>query len=351
MALFVVRPCLAEIFTVHPDGTGGYPTIQAAIEASEHGDVIELTNGTYRGEGNRDVSYLGKGITVRSQSGDPTVCVIDCEGSAEDPHRAFLFQNYEPSGAILEGLTIMNGVATEGGAIITFSAAPIIRGCVFIANTAEQDGGAILISWDTETFKSTVLKSCVIARNQADRGGGVAGYRAVSEFESCVIVENRARVGGGCFLEQSPTHIHACTVAGNRAEEEGGGIWGSNVVDVWRSVLWGNCALVGAGEGYFVPDLPACPTIECSVVDSSGLVADTATFEQTTFLDPLFCDPVDPCSATGDPPGDYAVSSSSPCLPQSNPCLVLIGALGEGCAVNPTLAVSWGKVKALFRPR
>ncbi len=33
----------AEIFTVTPDGTGDFPTIQEAIAAAVHGDVVEVS--------------------------------------------------------------------------------------------------------------------------------------------------------------------------------------------------------------------------------------------------------------------------------------------------------------------
>ncbi|NIO84487.1 MAG: hypothetical protein GTN53_28595, partial [Candidatus Aminicenantes bacterium] len=50
---------------VRADGTGDYPTIQAAINAAATGDIIELQTGTYTGNGNRDIDFLGKVITVR----------------------------------------------------------------------------------------------------------------------------------------------------------------------------------------------------------------------------------------------------------------------------------------------
>ncbi len=78
-------PVSATTYLVTPDGTGDYPTIQLAVDAVVDGDIIELTPGTFTGDGNRDVDYLGRAITIRSQSGDPAGCVIDCEGTASDP--------------------------------------------------------------------------------------------------------------------------------------------------------------------------------------------------------------------------------------------------------------------------
>ena len=80
----------AADYLVHPDGTGDFPTIQAALDAAGQGDVIELADGTFTGDGNRDIDYLGKAITVRSENG-PENCIIDLGGSPAEPHWGFVF--------------------------------------------------------------------------------------------------------------------------------------------------------------------------------------------------------------------------------------------------------------------
>jgi len=81
LALVGSSPVLAEIYTVYPDGSGVYPTIQAAIDAAEDNDIVELVDGVFMGSGNTRVSFCGKAITVRSQIGsngnfseDPLFC-------------------------------------------------------------------------------------------------------------------------------------------------------------------------------------------------------------------------------------------------------------------------------------
>jgi hypothetical protein len=108
--LLVAPPALAATRVVHPDGSGDWPTIQSAISASQPGDVIELSDGTFRGPGNRDLDLLGKAVTVRSQSDDPQACVIDCQGSESDPHRGFSFSSGEGAATIIRGVTVTGGL-------------------------------------------------------------------------------------------------------------------------------------------------------------------------------------------------------------------------------------------------
>lgn len=104
-----------DTYLVLPDGTGDFPTIQAAINAAVDGDVIALGNGTFRGEGNQNIDYAGKAITVCSQSGNAENCIIDVEGVHDGTaHRGFYFSAAEGADSILRDLTIINGVA-EGG--------------------------------------------------------------------------------------------------------------------------------------------------------------------------------------------------------------------------------------------
>jgi pectin methylesterase-like acyl-CoA thioesterase len=89
LVLVVAGTAFGTIYVISPDGLGDYPTIQAAVNAATDGDIIELTDGTFTGDGNRDIAVPSRPITIRSQSGNCTDCVIDCQGNARAEHRDF----------------------------------------------------------------------------------------------------------------------------------------------------------------------------------------------------------------------------------------------------------------------
>ncbi|MHC4335501.1 MAG: outer membrane protein assembly factor BamB family protein [Planctomycetota bacterium] len=141
--------------------------------------------------------------------------VIDCEGSAAENHRGFIFASGENANSVLAGLTITNGYAYDGGGIYCFEGAPTIRNCVITGNTATDEGGGIYCY----VHGGPTITNCTISGNAAIAGGGLAGCYGPVNY--CLISDNSASVGGGAW---ACLELNNCIISGNRAGANGGGI-------------------------------------------------------------------------------------------------------------------------------
>ena len=107
------KPCDADTILVRPDGSGDAPYIHEALDYIGEGGTVLLADGVFGGFGNRDLDFHGKAVTLKSQSGSGDGCVIDCSGSAADPHRAIEFfeadQQTPPSSPLVFGVVSPTG--------------------------------------------------------------------------------------------------------------------------------------------------------------------------------------------------------------------------------------------------
>ena len=395
----------AATYLVTPDGSGDFGTIQDAIDAVSDTDIIELADGTFEGDGNRDIDFLGKQITVRSLNGNPEDCTIDCGGEFT-PHRGFWFHSGEGSTSVLENISVVNGyvVDGDGGAILCESACPTITGCIFDSNTVAGDfvgGGAIFM----QSPPYFVMTGCRFVGNTAGEftggsGGAISVYGAEQGefhdcifgpgnlagsygggivmdlaadsdlyFESCVIAENDAPTGAGLYCDEGIVAMDGCSVYWNEAAAmpgRGGGLFVSGSANIVRSTFVANAAATGGGM-YFSQsssaDVNLCivagsltgggihlevPIREvnvqcCDVFDNEGGNYTGDLADQTGVNDNISEDPQF-CNAAE---GDLRLFDTSPCSEALSPCGQQIGALGVACD-SPVEPTSWGRVKATY---
>lgn len=275
-------------------------TIQAGIDIAQNGDTVLVDDGVYTGEGNVNIDFKGKRITLKSKNGaDATV--IDCEKLHET--RGFYFHNRETNESVLDGFTITNGSHQFGGAITLISASPTIKNCMVKDNLTSgihcinsdlnitdsiisrnigigiaisgidiltneirdgfiQDG----INMEETFIKRPTIKNCTISNNTGigisclDDGAIIVnctvsnnGGRGISviSFTSAEITDSRItqNSGGGlkCY-EYSRIKIKNSIIAKNTAEE-GGGIFCSATSSLYATdcVIANNTALKDGG--------------------------------------------------------------------------------------------------------
>jgi parallel beta-helix repeat protein len=204
--------------TIHvPDD---YSTIRAAINASSSGDTIIVGDGTYTGTMNKNLSFNGKAITVKSENG-PQNCVIDCEGSG----RGFYLNYSEGSDSVIHGFTIKNADTNyNGGGIYLSHSDPTIKNCIIDNCDGGTYGGGIYC-YNSE---ATILDSTIVGCTGTDSGGGIYCYYADPTIKNCTIKDNNTTFyghgGGICCLQSDPT-LENCVIIGNNAEKDGGGIY------------------------------------------------------------------------------------------------------------------------------
>ena len=197
ICLLLITSSQATVITVDDDGPADYNNIQAAIDDSNDSDVIEVQSGVYTGEGNRDIDFLGKAITVRSTNpNDPNIVagtVVDCQ----EDGCGFHFYSGEDTNSVLDGFTIKNGLVwgADGGGILIENSNPTIRNCIIYNNTAYFNmvtggrGGGICC----KNNGNAVITNCTIENNTSSgSGGGVRCQDSSPTLIRCTISDNSA---------------------------------------------------------------------------------------------------------------------------------------------------------------
>ena len=294
----------------HLNVPADYPTIQAALDAATYGDIIELAEGTYTGDGNRDLQFDDRyavNITISGQGCDQTI--IDLEGSVTDPHRLSMIRDVE--GFVRwEALTIRNGYAdadgmsgmdqsNDGGALhIPDSQSAIgigktsleIDACCFENCAAEGDGGAVFFGDSEEGQHLNITNSSFTG---CGGGGAVwveSGYQDIavvidgSTFTGSVSnafasseLQGTLRISASQFVDNGDSaiklhmgwdvEISDCEFSGNHAQSNGGAI------NTYRTKLWmHDCTFADNSAGSETSGYGGAVSTGDTVVDEYALI-------------------------------------------------------------------------------
>lgn len=314
----------ADFMIVRADGTGDFPTIQSAINAAAPGDTVALADGTYLGNGNRDLDFLGKAITVKGLSGDPELAIIDCQGSVGEPHRGVYFHSNESSFSLLRDVTITNGDVPDDGAGALCESSPRIENCRFVLNHAERGAGVFCDGGSPE------IVDCTFHRNEGrQRGGGIALFKSEASLSGCSFTENWGAMGSAVFLPDSSTvTIETSTMAHNNCSLDKGviGVDGNSSLTLHRTII-----AYGNNHAVRTYDLAEIFVTESDVFgnETSDWSIDIYSYRHqdgNISADPRFCD-----SAAG----DLTLRSDSPCAANNAWLGEVIGAHPVACDAPP----------------
>lgn len=258
-----------HVSTTGNDSTGignkTYPfaSIQVGINLSAELDTVLVDDGTYVGELNRNLSFKGKNITLKSKNGSQ-YSTLDCEGSGY----TFLFMDGEDTTSLIKGFSIQSSssplfghhgsiyiidssprfvdcsIVHYGGLVCAGNASPIFEHCKFILTSKfpgyhSQDSGALCIDNSHPVFKSCTFSNWLY-------GGVKCTMNTKAEFYDCIVSNNKIFSGGIVISSTSIVTVERCQIFGNENIFNGGGISVSGPSIIRNCQIFSN---TGSGGG------------------------------------------------------------------------------------------------------
>jgi len=225
-AVLLLSPssAIAVIWYVHPDSS--LNSVQAGLDSCEHGDTVLAGPGVYYEA--IDWPYV-QGINLVSEYG-PETTIIDAQQTASVIYLSLM---PEDSTTLVNGFTLRNGDAWQGGGIYSVGGKPTISGNIIKDNTSDWPseqkhgppprGGGIYTEWS-----SPLIIDNTIMNNIADEGGGISCLCDASAIAPTIInntiISNSAHIGGGVQIIHpfTMTIVRDNTISSNIADFGGG---------------------------------------------------------------------------------------------------------------------------------
>jgi len=216
---------------VFPDGSGAFPTIQAAIDGLDPESIILLAPGEFTGDGNREL-VLGRPIVLRAYQPDRKT-VLRPEGA--------LFVSTDSSplehGLVLDGLIIQDGRISYVGADINFINVETIgfslgrlESCTVTYQSCKVTGQGNMNVWDGANLRvfDSRFSSCgriyggyetriTLRRSMFDNcsafedGSDVVSIEATDctfrNMATALAIQNSSGAATGCVFENCGTAI------------------------------------------------------------------------------------------------------------------------------------------------
>ena len=254
-----VTPRAAQTIVVTNINDSGAGSLRQTIADANSGDTVTFAGGvtgtitlTAPLSITKDLAITGPGAAVVSVSGNSAVGIFQIPGA---------------NSLTLQNLTLSNGAALGGAALLDSPGASItISGCVFSGNSAMR-GGAILSSGTLTISDSTfsgnsasalfggaisasggtvTISNTLFSGNSAPAGGAIANGALTMALTNVTLSGNSATTGGGAIYASNGTTLNAAstTMANNSTPGDGGGILVATgaLVNLKNSIVANNTA-------------------------------------------------------------------------------------------------------------
>ncbi len=199
-------------------GTSGFDftSLQAAINAANPGDVIDVRN-TITEKG----ILIDKNLTIKSTLSTPQIIQAAATPGTANDRVFYIFPTRQVS---MENLVIRHGVfGTSGGGIENFGQLSLLH--VRVEKNSAPNGGGI---FSQGAGSSVTLTECTVESNTASStGGGLYGDSStVMTVQRCTFDKNRAFEGGAIMNRVSASlTVTNSTISMNLAANGGAGIF------------------------------------------------------------------------------------------------------------------------------
>jgi predicted outer membrane repeat protein len=219
-----------------------YGSIQSGIDVAVEGDIVSVEPGIYY----ETINFLGKAITVSSSSGDPSGTFID--GALVD-ESVVKFVTAETETSILDGFTIRNGSAVDGGGVLLLSATPTIQNCIISGNNASRFGGGIF----ADTSRVTLTDVAITGNVSTKTGAGIYMVYSQGSITGGSISNNSGTSGAGVYIKKGAGSLSITDVmfSENIGSNNGGAIYNkSSSITVQSCTFDMNSATADGGAFY-----------------------------------------------------------------------------------------------------